>query len=145
MNRPNGSLPSGGSGFAAGEASVAVFVGVSAAVRSAFGPRPRCRSSLASTSLMVKKVAGGRFDAASDAAASSPAGVPREAPTENSSAANADGAVQRLIENAATAISADAANFTDFIMTSPLPGTVNVCASICVPAVIGTQTGVLAA
>ncbi|NEV00865.1 hypothetical protein [Bradyrhizobium uaiense] len=57
------------------------------------------------------KLAGGRFDAASDAGASSAADLPRE----NSSAANADGAVQKLIENAATATTADEANFSDFI------------------------------
>jgi hypothetical protein len=60
---------------------------------------------------MVKKVAGGRFDAASEAGASSLAGVPRE----SSSAANADGTTQRLNENAATAMTADEANFSDFI------------------------------
>ncbi|WGS04367.1 hypothetical protein [Bradyrhizobium sp. ISRA437] len=60
---------------------------------------------------MVKKVAGGRFGAASEAGPSSPTGLPRE----SSSTANAEGAAQRLIESAATAMTAGEANFSDFI------------------------------
>jgi len=79
--RPKGSLPSGGpaaGGTGSGAASVAVEEGgVSAARRTAFGPRPRSRSSFASTALIVKNVAGAWMVSAPAGAISAGSACPR--------------------------------------------------------------------